>query len=107
MGAMSGLAVPGLCGWGELVKPTTGLVASLWWVSYGAGDTLMTLSMGSMMQLHGARVMPYVVALPMLLGAVCAAVAAALYKRMQGEAQRVFEHVALPNKDVDVDVVEE
>jgi len=99
MGLMSGLAVPGLCGWGELVKPTTGLSACLWWVSYGVGDVVMTMSMGALMQVHGARVMPFVVAVPMLMGAVCAAVAAVLYVRMQREEQRVFEHVGVPTKD--------
>ena len=37
LGAMSRLAVPELCGWDEL--------ASLWWVCYSAGDSLVTLSM--------------------------------------------------------------
>jgi len=93
IGLCTGAVLPGLWGWAESIRTTTGMIACLWWVSYGVGDAAITLVMGALSQNFGIRVLPIVVAVPMLLALLCVALAVLLFRALNDEERKVFDMI--------------
>merc|ERR1712228_904944 len=68
LGFSGSATLPGLLTWVELIRPTTGLISCSWWIFYGIGDAAMSFSMGSLIEIYGASVMPVAVAVAVGFG---------------------------------------
>ena len=100
MGILSGGAIPGLCSWGELIKPTTGFIACMWWVSYGTGDAIMSFTMGGLIQKYGSFLMPIIILFPLLFGVILNIIAVLMFtisKKKENSAIR--EQIQENNND--------
>merc|ERR1719471_2858017 len=95
IGFGTGPVLPGLCGWAELIRPTTGMVACLWWVAYGIGDGAITLVMGVLIEEFGVEVLPIAVMVPMLLAMCCVVASALFYRTLQQRESRVLDSIQL------------
>eukprot|EP00484_Ammonia_sp_Unknown_P019035 CAMPEP_0197030330 /NCGR_PEP_ID=MMETSP1384-20130603/9588_1 /TAXON_ID=29189 /ORGANISM="Ammonia sp." /LENGTH=470 /DNA_ID=CAMNT_0042459653 /DNA_START=51 /DNA_END=1463 /DNA_ORIENTATION=- len=102
-GATSGMNAAALCSWAELIRPTTGLIACLFWVFYGVGSATMMLSMGELTERYGAKWIPFIICVPLFVAAVVNAIAVTTYKMIQKQESIAFEEVKQPSIDTDTD----
>jgi len=97
IGFCTGAVLPGLCGWAELIRPTTGIIASLWWAAYGLGDAAVTLAMGALIQNTeiGVGVLPYAVSVPMFCAMLCVIASAIMFRSLKRKESAVLERIQL------------
>jgi len=93
IGFCSGIVPPGLCAWAENIKPTTGLIACLWWVMFGIGDAIITFVMGALIDEYGARIMPMVLLGPVIAGLLLSMLSMRFYKELRAKEDAVIELV--------------
>ena len=93
IGIFNGMSIPGLCSWGELIKPTTGMIACMWWVFYGIFDAIMSFTMGAMINKYGAFVMPIVVIVPVILAVILNGIAVWTFRIAKKKEEDVFQEI--------------
>ena len=96
IGISNGGCGPGLMCWGELIKPTTGIISAMWLVSYGIGDAIMSFTMGNLIQEYGAFLMPIIVTVPWGFGLILNAIAVITFRMIRKREELAFQEIQSP-----------
>ena len=82
------------------------MIACLWWVSYGLGDTIITFIMGAAIQYYGARVMPIVIAVPMVIGFLLSLLSWRFYIKVKEKETAALNTITTKSVQKDTEVVQ-